>query len=524
MLSNAHLERLFENRSFVIAVISAALAVALLLRLFFASLILHPGHGDYPFYYTVAENLVDGRGFQVDYIWHYLNHPKAIPYTSHDYWMPLTSTVISIFMFMFGKSLFVALLPSIFVGLALAVLTYFISKVYSPSRLTAFLSAGVMLFIPDLFIKSIQTDSAIFYAFFVSASLTFIVQGLTRPKFFLWAAAFSGLAHLSRQDGLLLIIVLLGMVLLSRQQSIRAKVVTMSLAFFIYLIILSPLLISNFREFRAPFPPALSKTMFMTEYEDLYTHSKDLTLQNYLKMGTSEIVLSKARAAISQSWKLYHRLGEFLSIFVILGIVSLATSHEKRQNWTLYFPPLFFFAALFSFYALVTTAVGGGGFLRSSMALTPFFVIIGIDLMHRVIASKAIVCASVLFVITLFIYHDIADTRQMIDTTTRLGEQLTRLKAVVEEDAHREGIKEVVIMTRDPWEVYHSTRYKTLQIPNDGLEVIYTVAKKYGANYLLLPAPREAITALYEGKKVEDHLLFVANVKDSDLKLFRFRF
>jgi len=157
------------------------------------------------------------------------------------------------------------------------------------------------------------------------------------------------------------------------------------------------------------------------------------------------------------------------------------------------------------------------------MALTPFLVVIAVDLMNRMIASKAVVCASILIVLTLFVYHDISDTKQLIDTTTRLGAQMTRLNKIVAEDANHQGVKDVVIMTRDPWEVYHSTRYKAIQIPNEGLEVIVTVAQKYGANYLLLPAPREALTPLYEGKTNDDRLLFVASVPDSELKLFRFK-
>lgn len=512
--------KLSENRRLLTVIIVAVLGFALLLRLRLASQIVHPGHGDYPFYYTVAENIVDGRGFIVDYIWHYLNLPDTITHTSNDYWMPLTAIFISLPMFVFGKSLFAALLLPIFVGVALAILTYFISKGYSPSRLTALLSASLVLFMPDLFIKSVQTDSAIFYAFFVSASLLCIIKGLARPQLFLLASALMGLAHLSRQDGLLLIPVLMGTILLSRQQSVRSKIVSMLLAMGIYLLVLSPLIVSNLNTFGTPFPSGPSKTMFLTQYEDLYVYSKELTLSNYLKMGTTEIVLSKVRMAISHAWKLYQRFGEFLSVFIILGLVGL-----KRTQWMLYFPPLSFFVILLTFYTLVATFIGGGGgFLRSSMAMTPFLVVIAVDMMNRAIPSRAVICASIFLVLTLFIYHDISDTKQLIDTGARLESQLTKLNKIVEEDAHREGIKSVVIMTRDPWEVYHSTRHKAIQIPNEGMEVIVTVAQRYGANYLLLPAPRQALIPLYEGKTADERLLFVAAVPDSELKLFRFRF
>lgn len=524
MTFNEQIKKISENKQLLKLIIFTVISLATILRLFFAARIPHPGHGDYPFYYTVAENLVDGRGFQVDYIWHYLHHPETIVHTSNDWWMPLTSALISIPMFVFGKSLFVALWASIIAGVVLAVLTYFISKAYSNSRLVALLSSVLVLFMPDLFIKSLQTDSAMFYACFVSASLLCMMKGLIRPQFFLWAALLAGLTLLTRQDGFLLVPVMMGAIILSQQQSIRSKAITILLAIGIYLLVLSPLLVSNFKEYGKPFPPGPAKTMFVTEYEDMYTYSKELTLQNYLNMGASKIVLSKVKMAISHAWTLYERFGEFLSIFIIVGLVGLIVSRDKRQQWMLYFPPLLFFMGLLSFYILIVTTIGGGGaFLRSSMALTPFLVVIAVDMMNRMIPSRAVICSSILLVLTLFVYHDISDTKQLIEKTAHMSEELTKLKEIVAEDANDQGYKEVVIMTRDPWEVYHSTRYKAIQIPNDDMEVIYQVAQKYGANYLLLPAPREALTSIYEGKSADKRLLWVADVKDSDLKLFRFK-
>jgi len=46
-------------------------------------------HGDIAFYYTLARNLAQGRGFVIDYIWNFWNHPPA-SHLQHDWWMPLT--------------------------------------------------------------------------------------------------------------------------------------------------------------------------------------------------------------------------------------------------------------------------------------------------------------------------------------------------------------------------------------------------------------------------------------------------
>jgi len=496
------------------------------LRLMLANIAQHPGHGDYAFYYTVAENIVDGKGFQIDYIWNYLSSPETISHSSNDYWMPLTSVIISLPLFVFGKSLFVALLPSIIAGLALSVLTYFVSKVYSDSRLVAFCSSILVLVVPSLFNYSLLTDSAIFYALFVSSSLLCMIKGWTDHRFFLLSSALAGLGHLTRQDGLLLLPVLLCMILLSRQQHFRMKLVYALLALGLYVALLSPLMVSNYRTFGALFPAGPSKTMFLTQYEDLYSYSKELSLHSYLEWGLSNIIKSKARMAISNTKTLFNFLGEFLSIFTLVGALDFIASSEKRRRWAMYLPPILFLGILFAFYTFVATfPSSAGGFMRSSMAVIPFLVVIAVDTINRTILSKTAVALSIFAVVALFSYQSISSTKSIIYSNVYLGEQLATLKEIVTNDARdrKQKHEEIVIMTRNPWEVYYSTRYKAIQIPNENLEIIYQVAQKYRANYLLLPAPREALKSLYVGEMSDDRFQFVASIPNSDMKLFRIR-
>ena len=242
----------------------AVLGLGLLLRLMLANIAQHPGRADYAFYYTVAGNIVEGKGLQIDYIWNYLDRPETITHSSNEYWMPLTSGIISLSLFAFGKSLFAALLPSILAGLALSILTYFVSKTYSDSRVVALCSSGLVFFVPSLFKYSLLTDSAIFYALLSTASLLCMIKGLTNPRLFLVSSELAGLAHLTRQDVLLLMPVLLCMILLSRQQHFRTKRVYALLTLGLYVVLLSPLMVYNYRTFGAPLPAGSSKTMFLT--------------------------------------------------------------------------------------------------------------------------------------------------------------------------------------------------------------------------------------------------------------------
>jgi hypothetical protein len=79
----------------------------------------------------------------------------------------------------------------------------------------------------------------------------------------------------------------------------------------------------------------------------------------------------------------------------------------------------------------------------------------------------------------------------------------------------------MVVMTRDPWELTYQTGLRSVEIPNNGLDVILQVAHQFGANYLVLPAPREALAGLYEGTRSFPAFQLVGTVPNTDLKLYR---
>jgi len=497
------------------------LGVGLVLRLPFASWVQHPGHSDYSFYYTVAENLVDGRGLQIDYIWHYLTKPETITHPSYDYWMPLTSVIISIFMYAFGKSLFVALLPSILFGLILGLVTYFWAKLYSTSEFVALSSAGLVTVVPYLFWESLLTDTAIYFAVFGSLALYFMVKGWSNPKGFLWAGVFGGLAHLTRQDGLMLAPVLATTILLSRYFW-RRKLAYLFLSFALYGAIFSPVLIKNYTTFGSPFTPGVYKVMFLSDWEDAYSYAKEASLNSYLHLGLGAILRSKVYVARRNIDVFREFFGDLVLGFAIAGLCGAVFSEESRKKWRLYMPPVLLLGLLYFFHSFVFPMSGQGSFQTSSPATIPVFLVVSVDTMFRYIRSKA-VAVGLIAAATLFLLHGslIWARERLGGENMMIGRELSRLQSVLSEQS--DFNKDTVIMTRHPWEVYVSTRCKAIQLPNDDLETIFAVAKKYHAKYLVLPAPRQALEQIYRGTQTDDRLTLVATLPDSQMfvKLYR---
>ena len=55
---------------------------------------------DADYYYANAVNIASGKGFTENFIWNYLENPKGITHPSFTYWMPLTSIISSVALFL----------------------------------------------------------------------------------------------------------------------------------------------------------------------------------------------------------------------------------------------------------------------------------------------------------------------------------------------------------------------------------------------------------------------------------------
>ena len=107
---------------------------------------------------------------------------------------------------LFGGSLFAALLPSTIISTSLALLAWGIARAARLTSAAQLMAAGLVLFIPEFMLGSVRTDTPINYALWVGLALLCFGEGMRRrPPLLVLAGAFTGLAWLTRIDGILLI-------------------------------------------------------------------------------------------------------------------------------------------------------------------------------------------------------------------------------------------------------------------------------------------------------------------------------
>ncbi|GAB4581117.1 MAG: hypothetical protein Fur0022_38640 [Anaerolineales bacterium] len=495
--------------------------IALVARLYFAAQLPHPGHGDPAFYFTIIESITSGRGLEIDYIWHYLTAPDAVTHPGADYWMVLASVLMSVPYFVFRNLFSILVLSSLF-GVGIAILTYQFSQTYTPSKFVAFLALFYLLFEPALFDFSISVDAPVYYVFFVILALFLMIKGHENPKLFVWAGVVTGLAHLTRQDALLLAPTLLLTIFLA-PFPFKTRLRWIGLAVGAYLIVLLPMLVYNLRNFGALLPPGPSRVAFATEHEQVYVYSTELSLQSYLELGWRTIIKQKILTGLANLDIVYNRLGLMGCLLVGITLIELIIAPERRALWRKYLPVIIFFILEYLFYTLVATVVSThGSYGKAVLTTLPFLILFAFDALERHIPRKPV--ATLLALVFIFppLLSTFPNAQAKIAFHTEIAQEMQSLAATLQNRLEPREENEIILMTRDPWEVNLSTGYRAIMVPYENLDVIYEVAQRYGANYLLIPIPsRPALADFRETSENDPRFQFIVQVQNSNLKIYR---
>ena len=147
-------------------------AGALLLRLWVAAQIVFPPLDDPAFYVQTARNVAAGRGLVSDVIYNYWVPYSSVTHPSHEYWMPVTTLVMAVFIKLWGESLLVAQLPGIFASALLPVFTYLLGRRVWPQQPLLSVLA-VFLIVPGAIpvYQAVAADSMALYTLLGASAL-----------------------------------------------------------------------------------------------------------------------------------------------------------------------------------------------------------------------------------------------------------------------------------------------------------------------------------------------------------------
>jgi len=505
------------------AIFTAGLIAGLVLRLYLATNAHTPGHGDPVFYYTVAKNIADGRGLVMDYVAYFFEGLVPITHYSNDFWNPLTSILLSIPMRFLGESVFNALLASITISLIPALVANLASKKFSGVDSIAAFAGILAFFAPYQIWISVTTDANIFFGAFGALTLYLTIRGFEKPRYFLIAAVGSGLAHFTRQDGILLLLALEASILFA-PISWKEKAYFCLGAAGVHLAVLSPLLIKNYIALHEFLPKGPSSTMFLTTYEDFHAYGKPLTWETYrAAWGIKGILENKIHVAVGNFGTMNSFLNPVLTLFTIIGLVDIFFIQRKIEKIRFLLPVLFFAGLEYFFYSFIASFSGPGSLPKSLAILIPFIAVVILDLFNRYLKIKPLLIVASIVLIAYCGYQGYLLNYQYNSYYNTIYKSYASIRHIILKDANQraENPSDIVVMARDVWDVYEGMGFKAVMIPNNDLDTIYFVARHYSAEYIILPAPRQALQPIFTGEKTDPRFTLIANIPDSNFKLFR---
>ena len=506
----------------------ALFVVALLVRVLTALPLRVPGYMDAYYYHVGATNLYRGLGFSDPFIWNYLDNPAGIPHPSHLYWMPLSSVLAYLSFLLFGESFRAAQVLFILLSALLPLVAYAAGYQIAHSQRHAVCAALFAVFSGFYMPFWVTTDN--FAPFAVFGSLCLLAAGLGlrdgRAVWFALAGALAGLAHLTRADGPLLLIVIYIAIFAARSSTSGRPLPLAScllLPATCYLLVMAPWFIRNLLAVGAPLSPAGTMTLWLTNYDDLYSFGKELSWRTYLAWGWGNILYAKLHAA----WINFQRLwAEDLMIFLLPFAAIGAWRLRRRLE---FLPALIYAPLLYAAMTLAFTEPGWrGGWFHSSVALLPFLYAVAIEgldalvgwvaklrrtwdvVQARRVFSAGLVVLAVL--LSAYLYSDrVLGGRQDVPPWNQRDQIYPRLVAWLDEHAPPEA---VVLVNSPPTFYYFSERH-CLAVPNGDVETLLTVARRYGGDVLVLDRNRPGpLAALYAGELSDPRVELWATLDD----------
>jgi hypothetical protein len=480
--------------------------VTLTVRLLTALPLHRPGYMDAYYYVDGALSLYRGRGFNDPFIWNYLPAPEDIPHPSHLYWMPLSSILAYLSFLILGPTYRAAQVPFVLSSSLLPVLSYFVAYEVAQNRRHAW-GAGLFTTFSGFYMAYWVTPDN-FAPFAVAGALCLFALGrgvkTGKMVWFLVAGLGAGFAHLARSDGALLLVVAL---LVGMAQILKSRFAICDLRFAIcyllfvicYFFAMGPWFVRNVHVIGRPLPTSGLSTLWLTDYDDLFSYGVDLSPGAYLAWGWGDILRSKLQG-------LWLNLQTLLFVDWMIALAPLGLIGVWRLRRRAAFVPAWLYGLLLYLVMSLAFTLPGvrGAMLHSSVALLPFFfaaAMEGLDALTEWVAARrqrwnvhqarrvfgvGLVCMAV--ALSAFLYGRALP-----------GYRGTHLYASIalwmEENADSAGR----VLVNDPAAFYYYNQRECLSVPNGTVEALLDVAERYNVRYLVLdknvPSPLRSLYA-----------------------------
>jgi hypothetical protein len=518
-----------SDRILDVGLVILLFALALATRWLFAKAVVFPPLDDPAFYLKTAENLVDGRGLEVDALWSYQDPALAVTHPSHEHWMPLPTGLIAaafaVQRFVFGvpePTFPVGQIPGLILGALLVPLTYVVGRRILPGKGNRWLALAAALLVAinaTLAYQSASADSGAPFAFLAAWALALAVRKPGDTGGYFGTGLLIGLAYLTRSDGLLLLPAIpLAWWLLPAAPSFRPKAAALldssrtekswellhrqkepdedgwlgagpSFWSALDLIVAFGLvviawLVRNYLAFGTPLPGSVLSQAWLSDYVDTFNYWSHPTWESLVAEGWPAIVAQRGQA-------LLHNGQVLLLTTFPWGLLALPGLWLLRQRWAFY--PLLFYGLLLFFVSAILFPVSSlsGTFYHSVGALVPFLALAAVYAVHcgAVRLTRRRQRSLPLFAIVsvgLLLLAGGQAGFAVPGVTERHQSEKEQFEAAATWLAGHAAAGDV-IMTTQPYTLNYASGQPCIVLPgNEPPEAAWEAAQRYGARFLVI--------------------------------------
>lgn len=513
------------------------LFVAALAFRFVASLLVaEPAYLDAAYYELVARRVAEGHGLTVPVVWSFLDTggtlpaDPRLPIPSNRHWMPLTGLVSAASMSVLGASRFAAELPHAVIGAALVPATAWIGWWLWRSRPVAVASGILALFAGPMLVYVPMVDSFALFGAFGTAAIAAAILAI-RPGGNGWwivgSAACVALATLTRVDGALLALAP-AIAWLARRRigpwKVPGPVIStwwVVAAAGAAVLIISPWMARQVAEFGSVLPSAGGRLLWLTDYNDQFSITRDASPAALLADGIPALVGSRIDAFVQVMGRTAVLLGGFFLLPLLYGLWR----ERRRADLA---PFLAYWVALLAFMVLLFAVhAPAGAWYHSAWAWLPFAIPLAvantkpmlaafgrrISMLSRPRNVRFLTAAALAGAVLLSLIGSAA-----------LVAQWERDRAKVETAAGflaAEATRSDVVMYVDPPSLNLLTGNPVVAPPYDPLPVVRQAAEAYGVRWIVVErasgASRDAL-GLWDGA---DWLTSEPVFEDGDVRIYR---
>ncbi len=478
--------------------------ISFIISFLFVRLINAPGYTDAFYHYNAAARLANGDGLTESYLWTYIGAPDSLPesgvFSSHLYWMPFTSVAAGISMRVFGITYAAAQIPLWLMFWLTTLIGWGVGWRIGGTRRHAWI-AGLLTLFSGFFTRYWgATDTFAAYALAGSACLALLgllaESRIPRAAIALAAGVFAGVGHLTRADGLLLVIVGAGVVILLNHKNtkITKKIALIGLLLAGYLAVMGFWFARNLNEIGTPLPVGGVQSAWFRGYDDLFSFPPDASPSTLFADGIGVFLQSR--------WEAFtNNLGTFIAVEGVIAFAPLMLIGLWQRRGDRFVLPFALYAiGLHLAFTLVFPFPGyRGGLLHSAAALIPFWAALSVVGLDDVIgwwgkrrrwrvesARRVFSAALVVYAAGISVW---IGGRGQVDAGETPG-LYQWLNDQLADDAR--------VMINDPPMLYFFTGMGGVVIPNEAPDVIAEIAARYQIDYVLIeaygmPAPLRTI-------------------------------